>query len=249
MKTSILAILLILFLFLASARPATAQIWRWVDQDGVLTFSSSAPPANARDAVPFLTNAASDPWPAASDPTPAAAADRRPRSGPDHPDSTSRSGYRRPTASAPENVAETQGVEYRVAETRYDASEANCCLSYVQPYPGLLIYSPYLDYAYSRRFYHRPDWPPRRPPRWPPYRQHRGNYHQRDPFGYRSYDPDYYSNPYRYRSQAPRYYRPEGRSLDRGRYGKPHSRVYRGRGLRSGHGAGYRNLSPYRVHR
>lgn len=248
MQTSILEILLFLCLFLASARPATAQIWRWVDQDGVLTFSSSKPPADARDVASFLSNAGENPGPSASAPRPGATG-QRPRGRIHNPDSTESDGYRRQSASATETRAATQGVEYRIAEERYEASEAYCCLSYVQPYPAFLIYSPYMDYAYSRRFYHRPDWPPRRPPRWPPYRQHRGNYHQRDPFGYRSYDRDYYSNPYRYRSQAPRYYRPEGRSLDRGRYGKPHSRVYRGRGLRSGHGAGYRNLSPYRVHR
>lgn len=220
-------------LVIAWAAPVRAQIWRWVDSDGVVNYSNSRPPADARDAALFL--AASEADPHATLPAPRADTGVPPASG------------GRKVEGPPDTGRPALGDDREGAENDW---------SYVQAYPGSVFYSPFSGRAYSRRYHHRPFKPYRYHSKPPSYRRHLRYFRQRHVFGERRYDRHYYSNPYRYRSSAPRYNDPGHRHRYGGAYKPRHGREHfsprafhrRGPGT-IGHGRGHRGSGGHRLRR
>ena len=251
------SLVLILFSTLITpvVSPAAAQIWQWVDRDGVQIFSDSQPPAHARDATLIVTTANDDPNPhgpawGVNDPE-----NRNGLPATNHRYADNVDAVRQAAAPWPGDdvilVADTGGDVPRAAWS-YE-----CCLPYAKPYPRYNAYAPFTDYAYTRSYRHRPYRRGGRGLRQPSYRQNLSYYRRQYHFGARQYERDYFSSSYRYRSRVPRYHRfsqtpIDGRSYGLNRYdGRSISRIYRGgrthRGGRVGSGSmrGYRGGSGF----
>ncbi len=168
-KTGFIVLMLALATSPLMADTAAEPIWRWVDEDGRVTFSNIKPPALARDVTVIESR-----WTADKDRRPSAAgpqADARP----DH----------QPWRAAYDSLLDAlDDLRGTVNDLRADRST-----------PRYVLYTPEVDYAYSRRYFRR--------------HRHsvfdrRGRYERRSPtFGTRRYDRSYYGGSYRYRSDLP----------------------------------------------
>ncbi len=247
---------LLISVIIATSSPAADHLWRWVDEDGVLTFSNTRPPASARDVVPIYSRYAEDADRLKSE---AQDANHQPREA-----STNR--WRTDPQANPGTMGqETLFSDQTQFDDPYRADEDDCCGQYVDSIPYDRLYAPYIDYAYSRRYYKgsrryaQRHYAGRSLYRHP-YRQYRKRHH----FGYRRYDRHYYHNSYRYRSNLPRYHHYGKKAYSRGYHGKKfhrggyygkrpaglydRDRGYRGGKTRRGH-AGYRRGSGNRMRR
>ncbi len=251
MKT-LIPVPILISVIIATSSPASDHLWRWVDEDGVLTFSNTKPPASARDVTPLTSRyqvAANHMEPGAQD------ANRQPRE-------PSANHWRPdPQSNAGTVDQETLSSDQIPFDEPYRADEDDCCGQYVDAIPYDSLYAPYSDYVYSRRYdkgfrrYAQRHYTGR-----PPYRYHP----QRHLFGYRRYDRHYFYNSYRYRSSLPSYHHYGKKRFYRGYHGKPHhrggydrkrhtgiydrDRGYRGGKTRRGY-AGYRGRSGNRLRR
>ena len=255
MKPVTLKIILITAFFTTMVSPAAAQVWQWVDRDGVLTFSNTNPPANARDASLIVTAANDDPTPSRLTRDLNGPESRHASPAVNHQYADSAGAARHAAAPWPGDdviLIADMGAEAPRAAWSYD-----CCLRYVKPYPSYNAYAPFTDYAYTRSYRHRPYRRGGRGFRQPSYRQNLSYYRRQYHFGARQYERDYFSSSYRYHSRVPRYHRfsrppIDGRSYGLNRYdGRSISRIYRGgrthRGGRVGAGSmrGYRGGSGF----
>lgn len=235
MKFLILVPLLASALVIATVSMAPAQIWSWVDQDGRLTFSNIKPSAAARDITVVVQNADEDP-------DKAAARSENHWSSEDLMPSWHYAPQSYPESYSEKRIAEDQApYEDQSAVCEYDCW-------YLSGYPRLVSYTPYEDYAYSRRHCKKPR------------RHFLKSWHSlpdrhQDHFGYRRYDRHYYSSSYRYRSRLPRYaVNLNKRPFDAHR-ARPHenaysrSHYYRGFENRAGHRQSYRGRSGVALHR
>ena len=234
---------LIVISLLTVAIPAQSQIWRWVDRDGVLTFSNNPPPDPTLHATRFDSRWSGD---ESRKPLNSAAGTGIRRS--EEWSLTSRDTL---SGHSPEWYGDSRGAILLADSDRYHDDphgtwEYNGATRYLRPYT---LYAPYSDYAYSRRS----AWGPRRDRSYdgvrPHYRRYLRLYQERYRWGQRLYDRHYFSSPYRYRSRVPSYSKDRPAHPRRGHYGKQHLRPHpggryqRGGPARSGHGRGYRGGS------
>lgn len=255
MKTAPLILILLAAMFASLRSPAAAEIWQWVDRDGILTFSDSKPPAHARDAILIRGTAAQN--------TNRRGSARRV----DEP-------ARRTTAPDANHLSADSGGTTRHADGGWPADDVilmadvtteephaswayECCLRYVDPYAIYNAYAPFTDYAYTRRYPHRLYQGSGRRLRTPSYRRHLNYYRREHYFRARHYDRDYFSSSYRYRATTPHYHRFSRTPIDGRPYGlnrhdgRSSSRIVRSgrshRGARFGDGRvrGYRGGSGF----
>jgi hypothetical protein len=259
MKTAPLTLILLAIMLASPLSPTAAEIWQWVDRDGILTFSDSKPPAHVRDAILISTTAA----PNLSRHGPArrvGAPERRAAPAVNHL-----------CADSGGTPCDTDGrwpadEVILVADVTAEEPQASwaydCCLRYVDPYAIYNAYAPFTDYAYTRRYPHRLYRGSGRHLRKPSYRRHLSHYRRQHYFGTRHYDREYFSSAYRYRATTPSYHRFRRTPLDgRPPYGlnrhegRSNSRIFRsGRahhGARFGDGRvrGYRGGSGFGTRR
>lgn len=249
MKTLILIPIVASVLAIAAAGLASAQIWRWVDQDGTLTFSNIKPPVADGQVTPVFPRSNEDASRGGSGPDVETAADKTSMRAANQ---QSRDERNPPWRSGPQPFPDSCG-EALIAEDQAigDEPDEACefdCGDFDRFYPYTISYAPYTDYAYSRRYYQDPRRPLRKYRYGPHHRRH-------NPYGDRRYDRLYYSSSYRYRARLP-HDRRGGENYYFGGYGgRPHGnafsagRNFRGFKTRAEHGWGARGQSGTGHHR